>query len=60
MNRTSTIETKRLDNGDNLHIVHMYENGKLVESRELPNHNIHYANDASENWDNGIIKKEIK
>jgi len=40
--------------------VEMYEDGVLVETRDLPGKSIHYANDTAENWDNGIIQKTTK
>ena len=43
---------------DVMYVVDMYEDGVLVESRKLPNKSIHYANDVSENWNNGIIKND--
>lgn len=65
MNRSSAIETIEMNMGDEIGIiqmftVHMYEDDKLVESRTLPNYNIHYAEDVAENWENGIIKKGKK
>jgi len=43
---------------DMMFVVDLYQDGQLVESRELPGKSIHYANDVSENWDTGIIKIE--
>lgn len=43
---------------DVLYVVDLYENGVLVETRKLPNKSIHYANEVSENWDNGKIKND--
>jgi len=42
--------------GDSMYVVDLYENGKLVQSRDLPGHNRHYAEDVAENWENGIIQ----
>ena len=43
---------------DVMFVVDLFEDDKLVESRSLPGKSIHYANDVSKNWDNGIIKRE--
>lgn len=37
-------------------IVYMFEDGKLIERRQLGNHNRHYALDVKENWESNIIK----
>lgn len=42
--------------GDSMYVVDLYENGKLVQSRDLPGHNRYYAEDVAENWENGIIQ----
>ena len=39
-------------------VVDLYEDNVLQESRELPGKSRYYAEDVSENWDNGIIKLE--
>jgi len=41
---------------DSMYVVDLYENGKLVQSRDLPGHNRYYAEDVAENWENGIIQ----
>jgi len=59
--RTSEIRKEtnwNMGESDVLYIVDLYDDGLLVESRELPNKSIHYAKDVSENWDNGIIKDD--
>ena len=43
---------------DVLYVVDLYEDDVLVESRQLPGKSRYYAEDVSENWDNGIIKLE--
>ena len=43
---------------DTMYVVDLYLDNSLVETRNLPGKSIHYANDVSENWDNGIIKIE--
>jgi hypothetical protein len=61
--RTSEIRREMNPNireTDVMYVVDMYEDGVLVETRKLPNKSIHYANEVSENWDNGIIKNERK
>lgn len=60
MNRQSNVRRVVTSEGqtpDTIFVVDMYENGVLVESRELPNKSIHYANDVAENWKNGIIQQ---
>ena len=39
-------------------VVDLYEDNVLVESRQLPGKSRAYAEDVSENWDNGIIQLE--
>jgi len=36
--------------------VEMYEGDKLVESREIVDHTLQYAEDCAENWVEGIIE----
>ena len=43
---------------DVMFVVDLYEDDVLIESRKLPNKSIHYAQDVSDNWDNGIIKND--
>lgn len=43
---------------DVMFVVDLYEDDVLIESRKLPNKSIHYAQDVSDNWDNGIIKHD--
>lgn len=43
---------------DVTYVVDLYENDVLQESRKLPGKSRHYAEDVSENWDNGIIQLE--
>ena len=43
---------------DVMWVVNMYEDGKLLESRDLPNKSLRYAEDCAENWENGLIKIE--
>lgn len=57
--RTSAIRKEvnpNINEADIMYVVELYEDGELVEMRALPNKSIHYANDVSENWNNGIIK----
>lgn len=42
--------------GDSMYVVHLYENNKLVQTRELPGKSLHYAEDVAENWETGIIQ----
>lgn len=43
---------------DMTYVVDFYEDNTLVETRQLPNKSIHYANDVAENWENGIIQSK--
>lgn len=36
--------------------VDMWENGQLVDSRDLTNHTEQYAKECADNWIEGIIK----
>jgi hypothetical protein len=37
------------------YVVDFYDDGKLVETRELPGKSLYYAQDTAENWLNKII-----
>lgn len=50
MARSAKIKVKQM------YVVELYEDGVLVETRELPNKSLDYANDVEENWLNGVIK----
>jgi len=59
--RTSEIRREMNPNiheTDVMYVVDLYDNGVLIETRKLPNKSIHYANEVSENWNNGIIKND--
>lgn len=43
---------------DMTYVVDLFENNELVESRQLPNKSIYYAEDVAENWESGLIKIE--
>ena len=51
MNRKATVKARQ----STVYVVDMFEDGKLVESRELEGKSIRYAEDCAENWKNGII-----
>lgn len=38
------------------YMVEMYQGDVLIESRDMKQHNIHYAEDCASNWTTGIIK----
>ena len=42
--------------GDSMYVVDLYENGRLIQTRDLPGHNRYYAEDVAENWETGIIQ----
>ena len=50
-NRKATVKARTTIT----YVVDMFEDGKLVESRELEGKSIRYAEDCAENWENGII-----
>lgn len=58
--RSATIRKVVTDNkaagGDSMFVVDLYENGKLIQSRQLPGHNRFYAEDVVENWETGVIQ----
>ena len=43
-------------NDETVFTVEMYEDNKLVESREIVDHTLQYAEDCAENWIESIIK----
>lgn len=43
---------------DTCYVVEMYENDKLVETRELPGKSFYYAESCARNWDKGIIEDD--
>ena len=45
---------------DTCFVVDLYEDGKLLESRQLLGKSRYYAEDVAENWRNGIIQVENK
>ena len=59
-NRRAQIRKVLMDNaavqGDSMYVVHLYENEKLIQTRQLPGKSLHYAEDVAENWENGIIQ----
>ena len=59
-NRTAQIRRVLMDNvavqGDSMYVVHLYENNKIVETRELPGKSLRYAEDLAENWETGVIQ----
>jgi len=62
MRRSEIRKEQNLSSGskgpDTMYVVDLYDNDVLVESRALPGKSIYYAEDVSENWDNGIIKHD--
>lgn len=41
---------------ESMYCVFLYDGDQLMEVRPLPGKSIHYAQDVSENWENGTIK----
>jgi len=39
------------------YVVHLYEDGKLVESRPVCDHSKYYAESLAYNWTSGLISK---
>ena len=58
MSRTAKIRQayKTVADDENYYVVDLYEDGRLVQIRELPGKSIHYAEDVVENWETGIIQ----
>lgn len=56
MNRKSVIRKINTEQGQEEFVVDLYENGKLVQVRELPGKSVYYAEDVATNWENGIIQ----
>jgi hypothetical protein len=61
--RTSVIRQQPYNNGsskgpDTCYVVEMYENEKLIETRELVGKSLYYAEDCARNWDQGIIDND--
>lgn len=51
------VSTNNLEaDGDSMYVVNLYENDKLVQTRELPGKSMHYAKDVAENWESGVIQ----
>jgi hypothetical protein len=55
MNRKSVIRTVVEEHGE-VFVVDLYENGRLIQTREIAGHNRYYAEDLAENWETGIIQ----
>lgn len=59
-NRKANIRKVLMDRvdvpGDSMYVVHLYEDSKLVQTRELPGKSLHYAEDLAENWETGVIQ----
>jgi hypothetical protein len=58
--KIKTVLTSGMRGPDTLLVVDLYEDGKFVERRQLPNKSMHYAEDVSENWNNGLIETPKK
>ena len=58
MSRTAVIRktNKTVVDDDEMFVVDLYENGKLIQVRELPDKSIYYAEDLAENWRTGVIQ----
>jgi len=39
------------------YVVHLYEDGKLVESRSVIDRSKYYAESVAHNWTSGVISK---
>jgi hypothetical protein len=50
------MRTSYIGQVEGVYIIHLYEDGELVEVRPVPNKSLRYAEDVSENWDTGLIK----
>lgn len=57
--RKSVIRRIRTDNaaaGEDAYVVDLYEQNRLVQTRELPGKSLRYAEDLAENWETGVIQ----
>lgn len=57
---TRHSEIRKVSNpatNDEMYVVDLWEDGKLIQTRELPNSNYLYAQDLAENWDTGVIQQ---
>ena len=43
---------------DTCYVVDMYENDKLIETRELVGKSLYYEEDCARNWNEGIIDND--
>lgn len=41
---------------DSMYVVDLFEDNKLVQTRELPGKSKSYADDVVENWNSGLIQ----
>ena len=41
---------------EQMYVVDLWEDGKLIETRQLPGKSKNYADDVEENWLTGVIK----
>ena len=41
---------------EQMYVVDLWEDGKLIETRQLPGKSKSYADDVEENWLTGVIK----
>lgn len=41
---------------DSMYVVDLFEDNKLVQTRELPGKSQSYAKDVVENWNSGLIQ----
>lgn len=58
MDRNAIIRKnhKTVADDEEMYVVDLYENGKLIQTRELPGKSEWYAEDLAENWNKGYIK----
>lgn len=52
-------EKKDHEGPDSMYVVDLFEDDVLIEQRKLPGKSVHYAQDVSENWNNGLIKTSV-
>jgi len=56
-NRKATIRKEQnIGKVSFIYVVDLYENGRLLETRQLPGKSKSYAEDVEENWLSGVIK----
>lgn len=54
--RKSVIRKMTSESVGEMFVVDLYENDRLVQTRELPGKSYYFAEDVASNWESGIIR----